>query len=99
MDIKQAFALTLKTVRKDRGLTQEDFSETSSRTYISTLERGKKSITLEKMDQLALTLKIHPLTLVALTYSNIDPNNSLEKLLKTVESEIINITQIKFTPE
>lgn len=48
MDIKQAFALALKTVRKDRGLTQEDFSETSSRTYISTLERGKKSITLEK---------------------------------------------------
>ena len=92
MDIKQAFAVALKTVRKDRGLTQEDFSDTSSRTYISTLERGKKSITLEKLDQLASTLKVHPLTLIALTYVNIDSHVNIQSLIKIVEKEINDIT-------
>lgn len=93
MDIKQAFALSLKAVRKVRSLTQEDFSDTSSRTYISTLERGKKSVTLEKLSQLAKTLKIHPLTLLTLTYANVDPNIDIIKLMTIVEKEINDINE------
>jgi len=91
MEVKLAFAIALKMVRKVRGLTQEDFSETSSRTYVSTLERGKKSVTLEKLDQLAKTLKIHPLTLLALTYANVDSTTDIKELIKMIEIEVANI--------
>lgn len=91
MDIKLAFAIALKKVRKVRRLTQEDFSDTSSRTYISTLERGKKSITLEKLEQLAQTLRIHPLTLLAITYANVDSNIGIKELLRMIEVEVDDI--------
>lgn len=84
MDIKKAFGLALKKVRNSKVLTQEDFSEVSSRTYISSLERGKKSITLEKLDEIAKVLEIHPLALLSLTYliydENLNPNDLINQL-------------------
>jgi len=56
----------IRIVRKARGLTQEDFSDISSRTYLSSLERNLKSPTLDKLAQLAAVLQVHPVTLVAL---------------------------------
>lgn len=38
-----SLAMALKTVRKARGLCQEAFSDVSSRTYMSALERDLKS--------------------------------------------------------
>lgn len=70
MEVHHAFGKALKKVRKKRGLTQEDFSLTSSRTYVSSLERGLKSPTLDKVDELAFTLGIHPLTLLLLAYAS-----------------------------
>jgi transcriptional regulator with XRE-family HTH domain len=54
--------------RKSSGLTQEDFSTVSSRTYLSSLERGIKSPTISKIDELASVIGVHPLTLIALAY-------------------------------
>ncbi|MCK5921298.1 MAG: helix-turn-helix transcriptional regulator, partial [Methylococcales bacterium] len=64
MELKRAFGLALKQLRSERNLSQEDFSDISSRTYLSTLERGLKSPTLEKVDELASVLEVHPLTLL-----------------------------------
>ena len=47
-----SLAKALKTVRKARGLSQEAFSDVSSRTYMSTLERDLKSPTLNKLAEL-----------------------------------------------
>ena len=41
-----SLAKALKTVRKARGLSQEAFSDVSSRTYMISLERDLKSPTL-----------------------------------------------------
>ncbi|PPD54014.1 MAG: transcriptional regulator [Methylotenera sp.] len=68
MDIKEAFAGALKQARKNKGLTQEDFSDVSSRTYVSTLERGLKAPTIDKVEDLTSVMGIHPLTLLTLTY-------------------------------
>ena len=68
MDIKEAFAAALKQARKNKGLTQEDFSDVSSRTYVSTLERGLKAPTIDKVEDLTSVMGIHPLTLLTLTY-------------------------------
>ena len=88
MDQRQAFAKALNTIRKHQGLTQEDFSESSSRTYISMLERGLRTPTLEKIDELSDTLGIHPLLLMSLTYHYMEPRKSLSKLLEGVIKDI-----------
>lgn len=89
MNIRQAFALALRKTRKARGLTQEDFSIVSSRTYLSTLERGMKSPTLDKVQELADTLKVHPLTLLTLAYSNMEGDRGLPSLLDKIKLEIM----------
>lgn len=91
MNIRQAFALALRKARKARGLTQEDFSIVSSRTYLSALERGMKSPTLDKVQELADTLKVHPLTLLALAYSNIEGENGLSAMMDKIKLEIMGL--------
>jgi len=83
-----AFATSLREARKALGLTQEDFSLLSSRTYVSSLERGIKSPTLDKIEDLAKVLKIHPLTLIALTYLKAGKEHGLEGLFQKVRAEI-----------
>ena len=68
MDLLERFGIGLRAARKNRGLTQEDFSNVSSRTYLSSLERGIKSPTISKIDELASVIGVHPLTLLALAY-------------------------------
>ncbi|MEW8351137.1 MAG: helix-turn-helix transcriptional regulator [Candidatus Thiodiazotropha taylori] len=93
MDIKTAFAKALRTVRNQRGLTQEDFSMVSSRTYLSTLERGKKSPTLEKIEALAGRMNVHPVTLLVITYLQDKNSESLDDLLKLIADEVNEINR------
>ena len=70
--LRKAFGKALRTLRKTKSLTQEDFALVSSRTYLSTLERGMKSPTLEKIDALSEVLGVHPLTLLSLCYQHME---------------------------
>jgi transcriptional regulator with XRE-family HTH domain len=87
MDIRKSFALALKVIRKSKGLTQEDFSDTSSRTYLSSLERGLKSPTLEKIEAIAQTLGVHPLTLLTLAYADLE-NKSSKEIFEQLNAQI-----------
>jgi transcriptional regulator with XRE-family HTH domain len=75
-------------VRKARGLTQEDFSEVSSRTYLSSLERDLKSPTLEKLAQLAAVLQVHPVTLVALSSLPSTDGATIETFIGSLDAEL-----------
>jgi len=86
MTLRKGFADALRIVRKHKDLTQEDFSEVSSRTYLSTLERGMKSPTLDKIDDLSAVLEIHPATLLLLAYS-LSEKISVERLCDRIISE------------
>lgn len=100
MAIRKAFGNALRVSRKSRGLSQEDFSEISSRTYLSCLERGLKSPTLEKIHVLAERMEIHPLTLLTITYLLATNNTEPSLLLKKVadETNAILATDVKKTP-
>lgn len=91
MNIKVAFGLALKKARKFRNLTQEDFGIVSSRTYVSTVERGLKSITLEKLDEIATVVNLHPLSLVTLAYLQTNNQVTLEDLINQITSELNTI--------
>lgn len=93
--MRVAFAKALKNARKSRGLTQEDFSEVSSRTYLSTLERGQKSPTLDKLQTIAQTIGIHCLSLIALTYLYSEKEKDLDKLLLRIRNEVESVEHKK----
>ncbi|KRE89472.1 XRE family transcriptional regulator [Frateuria sp. Soil773] len=87
MAAKLGLAAALKTVRKARGLSQEAFSDVSSRTYLSTLERDLKSPTLHKLAALCEVMGIHPLTLLTLAYAGANDRKT-EQLLEQVRREL-----------
>ncbi len=80
------------------GFTQEDFGVISSRTYVSTLERGLKSPTIVKVDELAKVINIHPLTLLALCYLPQGTEKSMAVLLKGSEEEMSMILKLRSSP-
>ena len=91
MSVNQAFGKALQRVRSHRQLSQEDFSDVSSRTYISTLERGLKSPTLDKIDSIARKLRVHPLTLLTLCYAG-SGERERDRILRAVETEMRQFT-------
>ena len=94
MNIKKSVGLAIQTSRKVKKITQEDFSEISSRTYISTLERGLYSPTVEKVDAIAKVIGIHPLTLLTLSYlinsKETDPTTVLSQVKKELSQFVSN---------
>jgi transcriptional regulator with XRE-family HTH domain len=64
--IAKSFGKVLQQLRKERGLSQEElgFESGYHRTYISQLERGKKSPSLQTIFQLAKVLKVEPSEIV-----------------------------------
>ncbi|MCG8991709.1 helix-turn-helix domain-containing protein [Laribacter hongkongensis] len=89
MAAKNSLAKALKTVRKARGLSQEAFSDVSSRTYLSSLERDLKSPTLNKLAELCEVMGIHPMTLVALAYGG--DAKGVDLLVERVRRELAEL--------
>lgn len=60
MDIKSVFASNVKKYRTKKGLSQEAFAEKAGlhRTYISAIEREKRSIALDNVQKIADALEI-----------------------------------------
>ncbi|HHK7932052.1 helix-turn-helix domain-containing protein [Serratia marcescens] len=80
----------LRRIRKARGLSQEAFSDVSSRTYLSSLERGLKSPTLNKLEELCEVLEVHPITLLALAYAG-DSSRKINQILEQARQELDGI--------
>ena len=87
MPAKHTLSEALKTIRKARGLSQEAFSDISSRTYMSSLERDLKSPTMNKLGELCDVMEVHPLTLLTLAYAGKKPKQA-EQLLAQVRQEL-----------
>lgn len=97
MAAKHTLSEALKTIRKARGLSQEAFSDVSSRTYMSTLERDMKSPTLNKLTELCEVMEVHPLTLLTLAYAG-DDLRQADQLLAQVRQELETVTKKGGTP-
>ena len=97
MTAKHSLATAIRTVRKARGLTQEAFSDVSSRTYMSSLEREQKSPTLHKLTELCEVMEVHPLTLLTLAYAG-DSTRKADQLLAQVRQELEAVLKERDTP-
>jgi transcriptional regulator with XRE-family HTH domain len=85
---KNNISAALKLVRTSRGMSQEDFSIVSSRTYVSTLERGLKSPTLGKLEAIAEKLDLHPLTLLVIAYAGDQSQQSMTSLFIQIQADL-----------
>lgn len=70
MSTSRKFGNTLRLARQSAGLSQEELAERAGlhRTYISQLERGLKSPTLDIIVSLATSLKLTTPQLIARTF-------------------------------
>ncbi|EME9751332.1 helix-turn-helix domain-containing protein [Pseudomonas aeruginosa] len=97
MAAKHSLAAAIRTVRKARGLSQEAFSDVSSRTYMSTLERNLKSPTLHKLTELCEVMEVHPLTLLTLAYAG-DDTRKADELLAQVRQQFEAVLKERDAP-
>ncbi|MFV3093974.1 helix-turn-helix domain-containing protein [Pseudomonas sp. GW6] len=97
MTAKHSLAMAIRTVRKARGLSQEAFSDVSSRTYMSSLERDLKSPTMHKLTELCEVMDVHPLTLLTLAYTG-DSTRKADQLLAQVRQELEAVLKERDTP-
>ncbi|WP_170292650.1 helix-turn-helix domain-containing protein [Cupriavidus pauculus] len=95
MTLRENFGDALRTVRRLRKVPQEALDVASSRTYISSLERGLKSPTLDKIDSLANALNVHPLSLLALTYLKSCTRSERQAILAQVESQLEELSKVE----
>ena len=62
LTLRQGTAKTLKAIRAQTGLSQEQLAKKSGidRTYISGVERGVRNITLDSLETLIQSLEVTP---------------------------------------
>ncbi len=97
MAAKHSLATAIRTVRKARGLSQEAFSDVSSRSYMSSVERDQKSPTVHKLTELCEVMDVHPLTLLTLAYAG-DSTRKADQLLAQVRQELEAVLKKRDTP-
>ena len=61
MDIKKKIGLRVKQLRKKAGLSQEALALKAGidRTYVNSVENGRRNISIVNIEKLALALNIH----------------------------------------
>lgn len=66
MDMRRLVGENVRRIRQDRGLTQEQFAESSgfSQQYLSGLERGRRNPTVLTLFELATALNATPIDLL-----------------------------------
>lgn len=59
-DVAVRFGKRLREVREEAGISQEKLAELAGlhRTYVSSVERGKRNISIENIERLALALGV-----------------------------------------
>jgi transcriptional regulator with XRE-family HTH domain len=67
MKLRQTFAENLARTRREKGLSQEQLGLEAGvdRSYVSLLERGQSSASLDKIEKLARALGVDPVALFA----------------------------------
>jgi transcriptional regulator with XRE-family HTH domain len=64
--LRHRFALNVRHFRKKRGMTQRELADAAGvgRTFVSQVERGRFSVTLETMGAISSALGISPTLLI-----------------------------------
>ena len=86
MDLKQAFGQAVRQIRKEKGVQQEAVGPSQS--YISVVERGLKSPSLVKADEIAAALGVDLVVLVARAVLLQQPDLSSADLINQLQRDL-----------
>lgn len=66
LGLNQVVASNLRKLRQEIGISQEELAEKCGlhRTYIGSIERSERNITLQTLEKLAINLGVSPLDLL-----------------------------------
>tara|TARA_B110000114_G_C14793176_1_gene277664 strand:- start:150 stop:353 length:204 start_codon:yes stop_codon:yes gene_type:complete len=66
MNIKQKFGVKIKQLRTEKGWSQEKLALNAGldRTYLPSIEKGERNVSLEVIEKLALALNVKPSELI-----------------------------------
>lgn len=61
-DLRMVFARNMRSLRQTRGISQEKLAELAGlhRTYVSSVERGERNISIDNIERLAKALDAAP---------------------------------------
>ncbi|NIF28877.1 helix-turn-helix domain-containing protein [Pantoea sp. Tr-811] len=93
MSLKLALAAVLRALRAAKGLKQEELADAVSADYLSTLEKGAATPTLDKLHALSRALGVSPTALLALTQS-MEANEPPSAILERAHQEILELQQL-----
>lgn len=88
-ELKRALGDVLKSYRLKRNISQESMGP--SQTYISNLERGRWSASIDKIEQMAKMLGVHPVSVILAGYLSSEEEADSDKLLERIRNELREI--------
>ncbi|MBK5012445.1 helix-turn-helix domain-containing protein [Pseudomonas sp. S60] len=93
MSLKTGFATVLKAMRVSRGLTHKHMAKASSRGYMSKLEQGRSSPTVDKLTVISDALGLSPLTLFTLftLTLSVERGEPIDTLLQRLKADIADL--------
>lgn len=82
----EAIGLAIKLTRAAQGLSQESIG--ASQSFVSDVERGKKSLTFQRLDEFAQSLNVHSATLVVRAALLSNPQLDVDELFDIIRHQI-----------
>jgi transcriptional regulator with XRE-family HTH domain len=90
MSLRIGLGRALRAARRTSGVPQEGLDVTS-RTYLSQLERGRQSPTLDKLEAIAGGMGVHPLSLLIYAYSCDRSDLEIAEMQARIKEELIQL--------
>ena len=94
MTSDEAVGLAIKQSRMEQGLSQESIG--ASQSFVSDIERGKKSVTIQRLDAFAQCLGVQPVTLLVKAALLANPNITMEELFESIRAELKKYNKVEF---
>ena len=88
-ELKRAIGSSIKSYRLKRDIPQESLGP--SQPYISNLEAGRGSASIDKIEQMADVLGIHPMSIIFAGYLTSNDDGNKDHLFERIRMELAEI--------
>lgn len=85
--LRHSLAAALRHVRRQQQVLLTDLEDGVTASHLSRVERAERGVTIEKLNEIARQLGVHPLSLLTLAYSAEEATPPSD-LLKQVSKEV-----------